>query len=78
MFPTSPGCSDIRPGLDRTWFGRFSAGLLVLDGCFVALSVAASVSSMVVVPVTSSSMDEIVVDSTFVVVVVPLVSSELQ
>ena len=65
MLPVGPDCSDIRPGLGP-WFGRCSAGFLVLDGCFI--SVAASVSSM----------NDIVVDSTFVVVVVSLVSSELQ
>ena len=37
MLPASPGSSVIRTG-------RISDGFLVLDGCFVSLSVPASVS----------------------------------
>ena len=84
MLPVGAGCSVIRPVLGP-WFGRLSDGFLVLDGCFVvALSVAASVSTTDVVPVsfavTIVPVDDIVVDSAFVVVasLLELSSSELQ
>ena len=84
LFPAGSACSSvIRPGLEP-WFGRISDGLLVLDGCFVVLSVAASVSTTDVAPVSFAARvtpvdDIVVVDSAFVVdASLPEVSSELQ
>ena len=82
LFPAGSAWSSvIRPGLEP-WFGRISDGLLVLDGSFVALSVAASVSTTDVAPfaVRVTPVDDIVVvDSAFVVdASLPEVSSELQ
>ena len=71
MLPVGPGSSVIRTGLGPR-FGRISDGFLVLDDCFVALSVPSSVSTTDVAPVTI--VDEIVVASDFVV----SSSSELQ
>ena len=65
MLPSGPGSSVIRTG-------RISDGFLVLDGCFVALSVPASVSTTEFAPVTI--VDENVVASDFVL----SSSSELQ
>ena len=81
LFPAGPAWS-IRPGLEP-WFGRISDGLLVLDGCFVALSVSASVSTTDIAPFADrvTPVDDIVVvvDSGFVVdASLPEVSSELQ
>ena len=69
--PAGLDCSVIRSGL-VPWFGRISVGFLVLDGCFVALSVPASVSTTEFAPVTI--VDENVVASDFVL----SSSSELQ
>ena len=72
MLPAGPGSSVIRTG-------RISDGFLVLDGCFVALSVPAPVSTTDVAPFMLAPVDEIVVGSGFVVTsLLSSSSSELQ
>ena len=73
MLPSGPGSSVIRTG-------RISDGFLVLDGCFVALSVPVSVPTTdVASPFMLAPVDEIVVGSGFVVTsLLSSSSSELQ
>ena len=78
MLPVGPGSSVIRTGLGPR-FGRISDGFLVLDDCFVALSVPASVPTTDVAPFMLAPVDEIVVGSGFVVTsLLSSSSSELQ